>query len=175
MRRLVVGLALATLVSPALSAPPEPPGFHGEPYRSPVPETLAGATVLDFAGMQDWRARGAVLIDVMPQVRKPADLPEGTLWRQPSHYTIPGAVWLPDTGYDRLAPQVEAAFFAALDRLTHGDKAAPLVFFCKADCWMSWNAAKRAVLQGHSRVGWYPEGTDGWLAEGEDLVPAAAP
>lgn len=81
MRRLVVGLALATLVSPALSAPPEPPGFHGEPYRSPVPETLAGATVLDFAGMQDWRARGAVLIDVMPQVRKPADLPEGTLWR----------------------------------------------------------------------------------------------
>lgn len=175
MRRLAAGLVLAMLASPAMPAPPEPQGFHGEPYRAPVPATLAGATVLDLGGLQEWRAQGAVLIDVMPQVRKPDNLPEGTLWRQPSHYTIPGAVWLPDTGYDRLAPQDEAAFFAALDRLTKGDKAAPLVFFCKADCWMSWNAAKRAVLHGLRRVGWYPEGTDGWLAEGEDLVPATAP
>lgn len=172
MKRLAAGLALFLLASPAVSAPPEPQGFHGEPYRSPVPETLTGATVLDLAGLQEWRAQGAVLIDVMPQVRKPENLPEGTLWRQPSHYTIPGAVWLPDTGYDRLAPQAEAAFYAALDRLSGGDRTAPLVFFCKADCWMSWNAAKRAVQNGHTRVGWFPEGTDAWLAEGEDLAPA---
>ena len=32
-----------------------------------------------------------------------------------------------------------------------------------------------AVLRGHTRVGWFPEGTDAWLAEGEDLVPAMPP
>lgn len=172
------GAALAVLLlagATAAAPPPEPQGYHGEPYRAPVPATLTGATVLDPAGLEEWRARGAVLIDVMPQVRKPGNLPEGTLWRQPSHYTIPGAVWLPDTGYEALAPPDEAAFFAALDRLTRGDKAAPLVFFCKADCWMSWNAAKRAVLGGYTRVAWFPGGTDAWLAEGEDLVPATAP
>lgn len=171
----MAALALLMLAASAAAAPPEPQGFHGEPYRSPVPATLAGATVLDLAGVRAWQAQGAVLIDVMPQVRKPANLPPGTLWRQPSHYTIPGAVWLPDTGYDRLTPQDEAAFYGALDRLTGGDRDAPLIFFCKADCWMSWNAAKRAVLRGHTRVGWFPEGSDAWLAEGEDLVRAVAP
>ena len=175
MNRLVAGLALAMLTGPAMSAPPEPQGYRGEPYRAPVPATLTGATVLDLGRLEDWRNRGAVLIDVMPQVRKPDSLPEGTLWRQPAHYTIPGAVWLPDTGYDRLAPQVEAAFFASLDRLTQGDRTAPLVFFCKADCWMSWNAAKRAVRRGHARVGWFPDGADAWLAEGGDLVAATPP
>lgn len=175
MKRLAALAALLMAGATAAAPPPEPQGYRGEPYRAPVPATLTGATVLDLGGLEDWRARGAVLIDVMPQVRKPENLPEGTLWRQPSHYTIPGAVWLPDTGYDRLAPQDEAAFFAALDRLAEGDKAAPLVFFCKADCWMSWNAAKRAVLGGYTRVGWFPEGADAWLREGEDLVPAMPP
>lgn len=170
---LVAALLLASTA--AAAAPPEPQGYRGEPYRAPVPATLAGATVLDIAGLADWQAQGALLIDVMPLIRKPEGLPEGTLWRQPAHYTIPGAVWLPDTGYERLAPQEEAAFYVALDRLTGGDMAAPLVFFCKADCWMSWNAAKRAVLRGHGRVGWLPEGADAWLAEGNGLVPAVPP
>ncbi|HRO13492.1 MAG TPA: PQQ-dependent catabolism-associated CXXCW motif protein [Paracoccus sp. (in: a-proteobacteria)] len=149
--------------------------YHGEPYRAPVPDTLAGATVLDAAGTADWQARGAVLIDVLPQIRKPEGLPPGTIWRPPGHDTLAGAVWLPGTGYDRLAPADEAGFAAALDRLARGDKAAPLVFFCKADCWMSWNAAKRALSFGHTQVGWFPGGTDDWLAEGRDMEPAVPP
>ena len=60
-------------------------------------------------------------------------------------------------------------------RATAGDKAAPVVIFCKADCWMSWNAAKRAVAQGYTGVNWYPEGVDGWVMAGGDLVVADAP
>lgn len=167
---MIVAAALALLL--AAVAPAESDGFHGEPYRSPVPANLSGGTVLDVATVDEWQAAGAVLIDVLPQVRRPEGLPEGTLWRPPRHDTIPGAVWLPDTGYDRLPPQVEAAFGAALDNLTGGDRAAPLVFFCKADCWMSWNAARRAILRGHSRVGWFPGGTDDWAAAGRTLEPA---
>ena len=46
------------------------------------------------------------------------------------------------------------------------------MFFCKADCWMSWNAARRAVALGYGRVAWFPGGTDAWAAVGRALVPA---
>jgi PQQ-dependent catabolism-associated CXXCW motif protein len=36
------------------------------------------------------------------------------------------------------------------------------VIYCLADCWMSWNAAKRALADGYANVAWYPDGTDGW-------------
>jgi PQQ-dependent catabolism-associated CXXCW motif protein len=39
------------------------------------------------------------------------------------------------------------------------------VFYCLASCWMSWNAAKRALAIGYRHVAWYPDGTDGWAAD----------
>ena len=45
-----------------------------------------------------------------------------------------------------------------------------LVFYCLRSCWMSWNAARRALAIGYTNVVWYPDGTDGW----EDaLLPLA--
>ena len=41
-----------------------------------------------------------------------------------------------------------------------------VVIYCLADCWMSWNAAKRILAYGYSNVAWYPEGTDGWERTG---------
>ena len=62
-----------------------------------------------------------------------------------------------------------------LERLTGGDKAAPVVFYCDPSCWMSWNAAKRAVTElGYTRVYWYPEGAQGWKEAGQPLVAAQA-
>ena len=46
------------------------------------------------------------------------------------------------------------------------------VFYCKADCWMWWNAAKRALAYGYDMVIWYPEGTEGWRAAGLPLEAA---
>ena len=37
-----------------------------------------------------------------------------------------------------------------------------MVIYCLRDCWMSWNAAKRALSYGYPNVAWYPDGTDGW-------------
>ena len=53
-----------------------------------------------------------------------------------------------------------AYFRQGLARATGGNNAALLVIYCQADCWMSWNAAKRALSYGYSNVAWYPEGTD---------------
>jgi PQQ-dependent catabolism-associated CXXCW motif protein len=167
----LAALALA-LGSAAAAAPPEPVGYRGEPYRAAVPATLAGAEVLDDAAAHAlWRS-GAAFVDVLPRPPKPANLPAGTIWRDRPHATIPGARWLPNTGFQALAPETLAYFLDGLAAATGGDRAAPLVLFCKADCWMSWNAAKRALEHGYTRIFWYPGGVDGWAAAGWPLEPA---
>ena len=69
-------------------------------------------------------------------------------------------------------------FRTGLEKATGGDKAKPLVFYCLRDCWMSWNAAKRAIAVGYRDVSWYPDGTDGWSEAGhplENRKPEARP
>ncbi|MEL6315810.1 MAG: PQQ-dependent catabolism-associated CXXCW motif protein, partial [Pseudomonadota bacterium] len=53
-------------------------------------------------------------------------------------------------------------FREGLVAATKGDATRPVVIFCLEECWMSWNAAKRAIEWGYSDVYWLPEGTDGW-------------
>jgi PQQ-dependent catabolism-associated CXXCW motif protein len=65
-----------------------------------------------------------------------------------------------------------------LQQVTGGDRDKVLVIFCLRDCWMSWNAAKRALAMGYSHLIWYPDGTDGWQEEGlplEDVQPMPRP
>jgi len=176
MNRL--GVALAVLLAgavPGLVAAqvPEPQGFHGEPYRGKTPETLAGARVVGADEARRLHAQGVPFIDVLPRMARPANLPEGTLWNAPPHLSIPGATWLYDTGYDRLAPAEETRLAQGLARLSGGDKAAQMVFFCKRDCWMSWNAARRAVALGYRGVIWFPDGIEGWQEQGGALEPVS--
>jgi PQQ-dependent catabolism-associated CXXCW motif protein len=166
-----VRLGLAALIVVALAAPAmaqplepfEPDAYRTDNYRAPVPATLAGARVLTTAEVEEiWRAKSGAFIDVLPRPPKPKNLPEGTVWRDTPRRNIPGSLWLPDTGYGALPPPMEEYFRRGLARASHGDKAALLVFYCLADCWMSWNAAKRAMADGYRNVAWFPEGTDGW-------------
>ncbi|MBV9249747.1 MAG: PQQ-dependent catabolism-associated CXXCW motif protein, partial [Acetobacteraceae bacterium] len=78
----------------------------------------------------------------------------------------PGSIWLPDTGYGVLAPVMQEYFEHGLQEATSGNRDRTLVFYCLKDCWMSWNAAKRALALGYTHVDWYPDGTDGWAAAG---------
>ncbi|MFC7704155.1 PQQ-dependent catabolism-associated CXXCW motif protein [Plastorhodobacter daqingensis] len=175
MHRLHPGmaaLALMLLTSAPALAVDEPQGYRSAPYRAPVPATLAGAPALSIAQAAELHAAGAVFVDVLPHERRPEGLPEGTIWRSPPHRTIPGAIWLPGTGYDRIAPETESWFHTALTAMTGGDRTAPIVIFCKADCWMSWNAAKRAQELGFTHVRWFAEGQDGWAGAGLPLAEA---
>ena len=97
-----------------------------------------------------------MFVDVLPQPPRPAGLPAGTIWQPKPRQDIPGSVWLPDTGYGELAPVMEDYFAADLPQATGGDQRDRLVFYCLAKCWMSWNAAKRALALGYTRVDWYP-------------------
>jgi hypothetical protein len=47
-----------------------------------------------------------------------------------------------------LAMETENYFRLGLEPVTQRDGAKLLVFYCLRDCWMSWNAAKRALALG---------------------------
>ncbi|WP_062227106.1 PQQ-dependent catabolism-associated CXXCW motif protein [Aureimonas frigidaquae] len=163
-------LTVLSLVFAARAQVSEPEDYRRSDYRAPTPATLSGATVLSTEDATAlWRDEAAIFIDVLPRAPKPANLPQGTLWHPARRDAIPGSAWLVDTGYGDLAPETEAYFRQALARLTKGDRQHPLVFYCQRDCWMSWNAARRALALGYGSVAWYPDGTDGWAEDGLPL------
>ena len=152
---ILTGSALAQSV-------PEPEDYRLDHYRAPVPATIAGGTAVGPEEAHRLWTEGAGFIDVLPQAPKPANLPKGTIWRDKPRNSIPGALWLPNIGYGAIADVTAAYFRRGLEDVTGGKTDAPVVFFCLEDCWMSWNAAKRAIEWGYTRVYWFPEGTDGW-------------
>mgnify|MGYP003693971319 CR=1 FL=1 len=127
MKRTLAGLILAAFAfvvsTSAQERPPEPDGYRTEDYRAPVPATLAGARVLTTAEAEAiWRAKAGVFIDVLPRAPKPQNLPEGTVWRDKPRLNIPGSVWLPDTGYGKLAAATEDYLRRGLVRASGGQQ-----------------------------------------------------
>ncbi len=180
--RLAIAFLLALagpLAAIAEEKPAEPATYRTSEYRAPTPATLKGAHVLSTDQTYAiWRDHGAAFIDVLPEPPRPAGLGPDVVWRDKPRHDIPGSLWLPDTGYGELAPTMEDYFRTGLAKATGGDKAKPLVFYCLRDCWMSWNAAKRAIAVGYRDVSWYPDGTDGWSEAGhplENRKPEARP
>jgi PQQ-dependent catabolism-associated CXXCW motif protein len=164
----LLAIALLAFCSSAFaenSPPAEPDTYRADNYRSPVPGTLKGGRVLTTDEAETiWRGGSAAFIDVLPHPPRP-NLPPGTVWRETPRHNIPGSIWLPDTGYGELAASTEDYLRRGLKRASAGDLGKLLVFYCQANCWMSWNAARRALSYGYSNVAWYPDGTDGWEAE----------
>jgi quinoprotein dehydrogenase-associated probable ABC transporter substrate-binding protein/PQQ-dependent catabolism-associated CXXCW motif protein len=157
-----------------LETVPEPAGYRMADYRAPVPASLAGARVVTTAELAGLLGTAAppLLIDVLPAPREPANRPAGSIWRPQPRDDIPGSIWLPNVGYGELSAEFEAWFRDNLARLTAGDRSRPMAFYCKTNCWVSWNAAKRALAYGYRQVVWYPGGSDGWLAAGLPLAAA---
>jgi PQQ-dependent catabolism-associated CXXCW motif protein len=144
----------------------EPTGYRMQDYRGPTPTSLAGARVITTREAEELWKGGAAFVDVLPHPPRPANLPPGMIWHEKPHMDIPGSIWLPDTGYGALASSTERYLHDGLTRITQGDQSRWLVVYCQKDCWMSWNAAKRALTMGYKNIAWYPDGTDGWQASG---------
>jgi PQQ-dependent catabolism-associated CXXCW motif protein len=158
-------LTASAALSGQIASTPEPAGYRLESYRAPTPATLEGARVLNTTETHEiWKNKQAVFIDVLPRAPRPQGLPANAVWRESERKDIPGSIWLPDTGYGVIADVVLRYFQRGLIEATEGNKNRSLVFYCQKDCWMSWNAAKRALSLGYRDVSWYPEGSDGWAA-----------
>ena len=140
-----------------------------------TPNTVTGATVVDTPAVAKLLADvHPLLLDVAEPDKKPASLSPTALW-MPAHRSIPGADWLPSAGSGRDDRAFAEAFKARVSDLTGGDRAKPIVAFCHPECWGSWNAAKRLVGLGYTKVYWYPDGMEGWQAEHDTTIVKADP
>jgi PQQ-dependent catabolism-associated CXXCW motif protein len=150
---------------------PQPDGYRMEYYDDAVPDALDGATRVTAIDVQELQAtRSALVVDVIPDHRRPDFLPENQIWVPVPHKGIPGALWLPDVGFGALSDVTEAYLKTHLDKATDGNLDHPVVFYCRVDCWMSWNTAKRAMSYGYTDVYWFADGTDDWFFEGFDFA-----
>jgi PQQ-dependent catabolism-associated CXXCW motif protein len=151
---------------------PEPEGFRMDNYNAPVPETIAGGRAVDAEALAAAMANGAIAIDVLAAPRKPAGMPEDRPWVPVPRRNISGSLWWPDVGRGAISPALDGWFRKRLAEVTGGDTGKAIAFYCKADCWMSWNAAKRAIGYGYRQVLWFPGGAEAWEAWGNKLIPA---
>ncbi|MFJ3485055.1 PQQ-dependent catabolism-associated CXXCW motif protein [Pseudomonas sp. NPDC090202] len=166
---LFLGLLGCVLLSPAqAAAPADTPLFNADGYRislyrSPTPEQVSGAHIIDTAQLQALleQPQKPLLIDVYRR-----QWLQGRFIEDEPHANLPGSHWLANTGDGELAPQWMEYLTLNLRRLSDGHQDRPLVFYCRSDCWLSWNAIKRASALGYSQLYWYRDGLDAWLAAG---------
>jgi PQQ-dependent catabolism-associated CXXCW motif protein len=160
----------------------EPAGYWTGDVNAPTPTTLHGATVVNAKQVRHLLTAGAVVIDVSNAPHRPEHLAPGAPWMPTAHPGIPGALWVPGAGMGIVPVSVETYFRARLTASTGGDFSHPVVIYCHSRCWLSWNAAKRAVSYGYRNVSWFPQGIEGWRASGQPTMelkplqpPAASP
>ncbi len=197
LRALTGGLVVcALLLLPALAAAAEqqkahaktataggvvePAGYFTGNVNSPVPASLHGGKVIHVQALSKLVLAGAnlVIVDVSNAPVRPDNLAAGATWDPPLHRGIPGALWIPEVGMGEVPASVDAYFKQRLAALTSNDLDRPLVIYCHEKCWLSWNAAKRALSYGYHNVSWFPEGIEGWRATGlatSELHPEATP
>ena len=129
-------------------------------YHAPTPREIPGARTIGTSALRD-------SLQAQPQPLL-FDVLGGEV-----HASLPGAIWLPGAGRGQsFTDTVQARFAQTLHAVTKGDRKRPLVFFCQGpQCWLSYNAALRAVALGYEAVFWYRGGIEAWIAAGGDLAP----
>ena len=89
------------------------------------------------------------------------------------HRTIRGAFWLRGAGAGDLGDDESRRFVDAVAKFAAGDKSRPIVFLCAdRECWLSYNAALRAIAAGYTNVMWYRGGIAAWLHAGFPMSQA---
>lgn len=159
---------LTTSTAPApQAAVAEPEDFWLGPVNGPVPATLSGGTVIratDVAALL--KQRRAVIVDVSSSPQRPEKLAPQAVWMPPPHPVIPGSLWIAGAGAGSIDARTEKIYRRRLAEATSNDLGHAVVVYCHERCWLSWNAAKRAIRYGYRNVYWFPDGIEGWRAAG---------
>jgi PQQ-dependent catabolism-associated CXXCW motif protein len=165
---LVLATAPTSTAAPIATSSPvaEPAGYWTGPINSAVPATIAGGKVLhDAHALQALLRRPeTVIVDVSNAPVRPENLATGAPWLPVPHQAIPGSVWIPGVGLGEIPPAAGDFFRRQLAAATGNDPTRPIVIYCHQTCWLSWNAAKRAISYGYFNVYWFRDGIEGWKA-----------
>jgi len=133
-------------------APPRT--LHPGPFHGPTPHRIPGGQVITTQG----------LVALLRQQQTPVHLFHVLDWGE----ALPFAVVMPwASAPGGFSDDTQRRLARLLEQVTDGDREAPLVFYCaSAECWMSYNAALRAIRAGHRNVLWYRGGLEAWGVAG---------
>jgi rhodanese-related sulfurtransferase len=94
-----------------------------------------------------------------------------------SPQTLPNAIpVVPASQGGDFQDQTQREFGQFLQQTTQGNRDRPMVFYCQStQCWMSYNAALRAIALGYTQVLWYRGGLEAWQQAGLPLSGGQAP
>jgi rhodanese-related sulfurtransferase len=129
-------------------------GMHG-----PTPTTIPGGMVITTGALVSLMSNQQVkpiLLDVLggPEI-------------------IPGALAAsPAAQPGNFNDETQRGFGQFLQQQTQGNMETPIVLYCLSNqCWMSYNAALRAINMGYKNVLWYRGGIEAWKAAGQQVQP----
>ena len=131
--------------------------LHAGPMHGATPVSLPGGRTVTTRELHGLLSSGAPAL-VFDVLGGPQGLPNA----------IPAAPASQPGGFD---DAVQRELGAWLGQVTNGRADLPMVFYCQSvECWMSWNAALRAVRLGYRNVLWYRGGIEAWQAAGLPLT-----
>ena len=149
-------------------------GYRLTAYRAAAPSNIEGGKLISLDLLEQLIVKEKpILIDVMTAEQSLLNKYSfGLLGKVIARANIPGSIWMPKIGQGKLSETDEAQMKINLTKLTDGDVSKPMVYYCLSDCWVSWNAARRAISMGYKQVYWFKDGTDVWSDAGLELAPA---
>ena len=128
--------------------------LHNGAMHGPTPASIPGGQLITTKGLSELvqgRQTPYFLFDVLggPEV-------------------LPGAMpaaWMSQGG--SYNDQTQQQITQMLQQGTQGRKDVPMIFYCMStQCWMSYNAALRAINAGYTNVLWYRGGIEAWKMAG---------
>ncbi|TVR96440.1 MAG: hypothetical protein EA418_05500 [Wenzhouxiangellaceae bacterium] len=116
----------------------------------PTPTSIPGGRVIttpELLQLLNNPHSGAVVFDVLG-----------------SHQRLPNAIdAVAASAGGSFNDRTQQQFVRQLEHASGGRRDVPLVFYCSSiQCWMSYNAALRAINAGYTQVYWYRGGLQAW-------------
>jgi rhodanese-related sulfurtransferase len=137
--------------------------LHSGPMHGPTPASIPGGQVVTTKGLValvQGNQSPYLLFDVLGGAEMlPGALPAAAA-SQPGSFS----------------DQTQQQFGAFIQQQTGGRKDIPLIFYCLSpQCWMSYNAALRAINMGYTNVLWYRGGIETWKMAGLPIQQSYGP
>ena len=127
--------------------------YTGSPH-GPTPTSIPGGKVITTGQLKSMVMNGqnnTLIFDVLN-----------------GQQSLPGAIpAVQAAAPGSFSDQIQQMMGQYLTQTTRGNKQAAMVFYCQSNyCWMSYNAALRAINLGYTNVFWYRGGIEAWQSQG---------
>ena len=133
--------------------------LHEGAFHGPTPNQIPGGQVITTKGLVPLLRQG-IAVQVFDVLGGQQALPNA----------IPAA-WAAQPG--SFDDETQQQLAQMLRQATRGRAETPLVFYCGGpQCWMSYNAALRAIQLGYRNVLWYRGGLEAWQRAGLQVASA---